>query len=81
MAIGGNEVVAQFLGLAVESDRRDNDKHNEKLQNDICVIKNDGPDCLGANAQKRHLLEGPYDPDEYIALRSLLFSSILWRTS
>ena len=50
MAIGGNEVVAQFLGLAVESDRRDNDKHNEKLQNDICVIKNDGSDCLGANA-------------------------------
>ena len=34
MAIRGNEVAAQFLGLAVESDQRDNRKHNEKRQND-----------------------------------------------
>ena len=34
MAIRGNEGATQFLGLAVESDLRDNRKHNEKRQND-----------------------------------------------
>jgi len=40
MAIRGNEVASQFLGPAVESDRRDNGKHNEKRQNDhLCHKK------------------------------------------